>query len=86
MTQTYDDNPSIGALRKKYGEDFAPEFKNEDRLSSILQTTGTTSLDEYLEHSRRGMRIVGSSSDINNTIVSHSTSVFETALKNLADK
>jgi hypothetical protein len=55
-------------------------------LSSVLQTTGTTSLEEYREHSARGMRIVGSSSDITNTIVSNSTSVFATALKNLADK
>jgi hypothetical protein len=80
------DNPTIGALRKQFGESFAPEFKNEDTLSSVLQTTGTTSLEEYREHSARGMRIVGSSSDITNTIVSNSTSVFATALKNLADK
>jgi hypothetical protein len=32
------------------------------------------------------MRIVGTSSDVTNTIVSHTTAVFETALKNLAKK
>jgi hypothetical protein len=77
---------SIGALRERYGEDFAPEFRSDDKLSSLLESTGTTSLAEYLEHSKRGMLIVGTSSDVTNTIVSHTTAVFETALKNLAKK
>jgi hypothetical protein len=80
------DDPTIAALRVIYGPNFAPEFKIEDRLSSVLRSTGTTSLEEYREHSARGLRIVGSSSDITNTIVSHTSSVFEPALKNLAKR
>jgi hypothetical protein len=86
MTEESRGKTSIGTLRKTYGEDFAPEFRSDDKLSSLLESTGTTSLAEYLEHSKRGMRIVGTSSDVTNTIVSHTTTVFETALKNLAKK
>jgi hypothetical protein len=86
MTEEPHGKTSIGALRKRYGEDFAPEFRSDDKLSSLLESTGTTSLAEYLEHSKRGMRMVGTSSDVTNTIVSHTTAVFETALKNLAKK
>jgi hypothetical protein len=86
MTEEPRGKTSIGTLRKTYGEDFAPEFRSDDKLSSLLQSTGTASLAEYLEHSKRGMRIVGTSSDVTNTIVSHTTMVFETALKNLAKK
>jgi hypothetical protein len=86
MTEEPHRKTSIGALRKTYGEDFAPEFRSDDKLSSLLESTGTTSLAEYLEHSKRGMFIVGTSSDVTNTIVSHTTMVFETALKNLAKK
>jgi hypothetical protein len=86
MTEEPHGKTSIGALRKRYGEDFAPEFRSDDKLSSLLEGTGTTSLAEYLEHSKRGMRMVGTSSDVTNTIVSHTTAVFETALKNLAKK
>jgi hypothetical protein len=86
MTEEPHGKTSIGTLRKTYGEGFAPEFRSDDRLSSLLESTGTTSLAEYLEHSKRGMRIVGTSSDVTNTIVSHTTMLFETALKNLAKK
>jgi hypothetical protein len=86
MTEKPHGETSIGTLRKTYGEDFAPEFRSDDKLSSVLESTGTTSLAEYLEHSKRGMRIVGTSSDVTNTIVSHTTTVFEAALKNLAKK
>ena len=76
---------TIGVLRKTYGQNFAPEFRSDDTLSSLLQSTGTASVDEYLEHSRRGRLIVGSSSDVANTIVSHTTATLAAALvKNLA--
>jgi hypothetical protein len=76
---------TIGVLRKTYGQTFAPEFRSDDTLSSLLQSTGTASVDEYLEHSRRGRLIVGSSSDVANTIVSRTTATLAAALvKNLA--
>jgi hypothetical protein len=78
MTELHD-NPSIGTLRKQFGADFAPEFKSDDTLSSVLRSTGTTSLEEYREHSERGRRIVGTSSDLANTIVSHTRAVIENA-------
>ena len=75
---------TIGALRKTYGQTFAPEFRSDDTLSSLLQSTGTASVDEYLEHSKRGRLIVGSSSDVANTIVSRTTAMLAAALvKNL---
>jgi hypothetical protein len=77
---------SIGALRKIHGEKFAPEFRSDDKLSSLLKSTGTTSLAQYLEHSERGRRIVGSSSDVTSTVASLGITVLGTALKNLADK
>ena len=86
MTEEPHGKTPIGTLRKIYGEHFAPEFRSVDKLSSLLESTGTTSLAEYLEHSKRGMLIVGTSSDVTNTIVSRTTTVFETALKNLAEK
>jgi hypothetical protein len=76
---------TIGVLRKTYGQTFAPEFRSDDTLSSLLQSTGTASVDEYLEHSRRGRIFVGSSSDVANTIVSRATATLAAALaKNLA--
>jgi hypothetical protein len=42
---------TIGALRKTYGQTFAPGFRSDDTLGSLLQSTGTTSLEEYLTHS-----------------------------------
>jgi hypothetical protein len=76
---------TIGVLRKTYGQTFAPEFRNDDTVSSLLQSTGTASVDEYLEHSSRGRLFVGSSSDIANTIVSRTTATLAAELvKNLA--
>jgi hypothetical protein len=75
---------TIGALRKTYGQTFAPEFRSDDTLSSLLQSTGTASVDEYLEHSKRGRLIVGSSSDLANTIFSRATAMFAAAAKNIA--
>jgi hypothetical protein len=74
---------TIGALRKTYGQTFAPEFQSDDTLGSLLQSTGTASVDEYLEHSKRGRLIVGSSSDLANTIVSRATAMLAAALKTL---
>ena len=76
---------TIGVLRKTYGQTFAPEFRNDDTVSSLLQSTGTASVDEYLEHSSRGRLFVGSSSDIANTIVSRTTATLAAVLvKNFA--
>lgn len=83
--QPYNANTTIGTLRKTYGENFAPEFRSDDVLSLLLKSTGTASLAEYLEYSRRGV-LVGTSSDVTNTVVSHTTAVFDTALRNLAKK
>jgi hypothetical protein len=85
MTEPRPDTP-ISVLRKIYGEHFAPEFQSEDTVSSLLKSTGTTSLAQYLEHSKRGRRIVGSSSDVMSTVASLGITVLGTALKNLADK
>jgi hypothetical protein len=85
MTESRLDTP-IGELRKTYGPDFAPEFRSNDTLKSVLGSTGTTSLAQYLEHSKRGRRIVGSSSDVTSTVASLGITVLGTALKNLADK
>jgi hypothetical protein len=90
MTMT-EAHTTIGALRKTHGETFAPEFRSDDTLSSLLQSTGTASIDEYLKHSQRGMRIVGTSSDVLNTIISHTAAVLPTPalsalLKNIAGK
>jgi hypothetical protein len=71
---------TIGVLRKTYGQTFAPEFRSDDTLSSLLQSTGTASVDEYLEHSKRGRLIVGSSSDVTNTIVSRTMTMLAAAL------
>jgi hypothetical protein len=77
---------SIGELRKTYGPDFAPEFRSNDTLKSVLGSTGTTSLAQYLEHSERGKRLVNSPSDVTSTVGSLGITVFAPALKNLADK
>jgi hypothetical protein len=79
MTQPHDD-PSIGFLRETHGPGFAPQFQSEDKLSSLLESTGTTSLEEYLTHSRRGMQIVGTTSDVANTFFSHTMSADDAAL------
>jgi hypothetical protein len=84
MTEKRD--TTIGTLRNIYGNDFAPEFQSEDKLSSLLTSTGTTSLEEYLVHSERGRRLVRSASDVTSTVVSVGSVVFARALKNLADK
>jgi hypothetical protein len=85
MTEPRPDTP-ISVLRKIYGEHFAPEFQSEDTVSSLLKSTGTTSLAQYLEHSERGKRLVNSPSDVTSTVGSLGITVFAPALKNLADK
>jgi hypothetical protein len=74
---------TIGALRKTYGQTFAPEFRSDDTLTSLLQSTGTASVDEYLEHSKRGRLIVGTSSDVVNAAFSRATAMLAAAV-NLA--
>jgi hypothetical protein len=78
----------IGTLRQTYGADFARGYRSDAKLSTVLASTGTESLAEYLRHSRRGKRFSVSvkSSDISNTILSRTTELFEPALKNLAKK
>jgi hypothetical protein len=81
-------NTLVGTLRKTYGSDFARGYRSDARLRTVLESTGTNSLSEYLEHSRRGkhLSISGGSSDVSSTIFSHTTVVFEPALKSLAKK
>jgi hypothetical protein len=81
-------NTRIATLRKTYGSDFAKGYHGDAKLSTVLGSTGTSSLSEYLEHSKRGKSLgaVAPTSDVSNTIFSHTTVIFEPALKNLAKK
>lgn len=81
-------NTRVGALRKAYGSGFAKGYRSDVTLSTLLKSTGTTSLSDYLKHSERGKRLsaTAGSSDTSNTIFSRTTVIFEPALKNLAKK
>jgi hypothetical protein len=86
----------VGTLRETYGSDFARGFRSDAKLSTVLESTGTTSLKEYLKHSRRARDLTITSdsrrgmllpaSQTSGTIISHATVVFAPALKNLAEK
>ncbi len=79
---------TVGALRKVYGSDFARGYRSDAKLSSILSSTGAGSLNEYLVHSQRAKALSKSNgtSELSNTIISVTSTVFAPALKNLAKK
>ncbi len=73
-------NTLIATLRKTYGGDFAPGYRSDTKLSTLLERSGSRSLSEYLEHSKDGKL------SLSKTILSITSKRFETALKNLAKK
>lgn len=44
----------VGTLRRKYGDDFAPEFRSDAHLSTVLQETGAESLSQLLRRKGNG--------------------------------
>ncbi len=52
-------NTRVSALRKEYGESFAKGHRSDATLSTVLASTGSKSLYEYLKHSKRGDTLVG---------------------------
>jgi len=38
----------VGTLREEYGEDFAPGFRRDAKLGTVLRETGAESLSELL--------------------------------------
>jgi hypothetical protein len=42
-------NTKIETLRKTYGESFARGYRGDDKLSSLLDSSGVRSLPEYLK-------------------------------------
>jgi hypothetical protein len=73
-------NTRVAVLRKEYGPGFAKGYRSDTKLSTVLESTGSRSLHDYLKHSNSGK------DDISKTILSRTTEVFEPALKNLAKK
>jgi hypothetical protein len=43
---------TVGALRETYGEDFAPGFRRDAHLGTVLRETGASSLTELLNRKR----------------------------------
>jgi hypothetical protein len=43
----------IDTLRQTYGEGFAPGFRGDTHLKTLLDRTGSSSLPEYLKNARR---------------------------------
>ncbi len=70
----------VATLRKEYGSGFAKGYRSDTKLSTVLESTGSKSLGEYLKHSNHGK------SDISETIFARTKVIFEPALKNLAKK
>jgi hypothetical protein len=81
-------NMRVGTLRETYGSDFAKGFRRDAKLSTVLESTGAGSLDEYVEHYKRALALAKATgtSTLSNTIISITSSHFEPALKNLAKK
>jgi hypothetical protein len=81
-------NTTIGTLRKTYGSDFARGYRRDTKLSTVLESTGAESLNEFVEHYERAKALAKSAgtSALSNTIISITSSHFEPALKNLAKK
>lgn len=43
-------NICVATLRNIYGEDFAPGYRGDVTLNSLLKRSGSHSLSEYLKH------------------------------------
>jgi hypothetical protein len=41
-------NTLVATLRETYGSDFAPGYRSDTKLSTLLERTGNRSLSEYL--------------------------------------
>jgi len=39
----------VKTLRKEYGEDFAPDFRSDAKLGTVLKKEGVESLDQLLK-------------------------------------
>jgi len=74
------ENAVVATLRKTYGSGFAPGYRGDTKLSTLLERTGSKSLSEYLEHRKSGKL------PLSKTILSITSKRFELALKNLAKK
>jgi hypothetical protein len=81
-------NTLVGTLRKTYGRDFAAGYRSDVKLSTLLESTGSSSLGDLLRHSQNGQSLSKSNgtSAGSNTILSITSSTFEPALKSLAKK
>jgi hypothetical protein len=79
---------TVGSLRKTYGPGFAKGYRRDVKLSTVLESTGAGSLDEYFEHYQRARALAKATgtSALSNTIISITSSHFEPALKSLAKK
>ncbi|MGD0469711.1 MAG: hypothetical protein ABSA54_15135 [Terriglobales bacterium] len=42
----------VSTLRKEYGDDFAEGFRSDATLGTVLQETDSTSLSDFLKHTR----------------------------------
>jgi hypothetical protein len=42
-------NTLVGTLRETYGESFAPDFRSDAKLSTVLQRTGDSSLTHFMK-------------------------------------
>jgi hypothetical protein len=56
-------NTRVSSLRKEYGESFAKGHRGDAKLSTVLASTGTRSLKEYILHSKRGDTLVSTLRD-----------------------
>jgi hypothetical protein len=49
-------NVLVGTLRQTYGENFAPGFRADAKLSTVLGDTGNDSLSRMLKHGKHGIK------------------------------
>jgi hypothetical protein len=42
----------VRTLRDEYGDDFAPDFRSDAKLGTVLRETGARSLSDYLRNHR----------------------------------
>lgn len=43
----------VGTLRKTYGDDFAPDFRSDAHLGTVLDDAGVDTLTEYLKQRKK---------------------------------
>jgi len=43
----------VGTLREEYGPEFAPGFRSDSRLGTVLEDTGAESLSELLRRQKK---------------------------------